>query len=168
MTTIADIRARIRKDLRDEEAAAYRWSDEELDRHIDRAVRAYSNYAPLHQRTLLSTVAGSRWLDLTGLVGLIRVVRVEYPIGLYPPAYAPFSAWGTGLLLLIDEEPDGREAEIYWFKVHTLDTSGSTVPAHHEDLIATGAAAYAALAWASFATNRVNVGGEAVDRKSVV
>jgi len=36
MTTIADIRGRVRKDLGDTTAGAYRWTDDELDRHIER------------------------------------------------------------------------------------------------------------------------------------
>ena len=42
--------------------------------------------------------------------------------------------------------------------------SGSTVPARYEDIIAAGAAGYAAVEWASFSTNRVNVGGQDVWR----
>ena len=34
------------------------------------------------------------------------------------------------------------------------------MPARFEDVIAGGAAGYAAVEWASFATNRVNVGGQ--------
>jgi hypothetical protein len=37
-----------------------------------------------------------------------------------------------------------------------------------EDVLATGAAAYAALEWASFASNRVNVGGADVWRSYMV
>jgi hypothetical protein len=38
------------------------------------------------------------------------------------------------------------------------------LPERFEDVVATGAGAYAALEWASFATNRVNVGGQDVWR----
>ena len=44
-------------------------------------------------------------------------------------------------------------------KLHTLDATSSTLPVALEDVLATGAGAYAALEWSSFATNRVNVGG---------
>jgi len=40
-----------------------------------------------------------------------------------------------------------------------LNADSSTLPAKLEDLVALGAAAYAAMEWASFATNRVNLGG---------
>jgi len=53
---------------------------------------------------------------------------------------------------------------VYYTKLHTIDGSGSTVPARYEDMIAMGAAGYAAVEWASFSTNRVNVGGQDVWR----
>ena len=51
---------------------------------------------------------------------------------------------------------------VYWTRAHTLDGSSSTIPVAHEDLIALGAAGYAALDWTSFATNRINTGGDDV------
>ena len=54
---------------------------------------------------------------------------------------------------------EGDEVLVRYTRLHTLDAEGTTVPAALHDLVATGAAAYAALEWASFATNRVNVGG---------
>ena len=44
-------------------------------------------------------------------------------------------------------------------------SGSSTVPARFEDVIADGAGGYAALEWASFSTNRVNVGGRDVWRE---
>jgi hypothetical protein len=62
--------------------------------------------------------------------------------------------------LLIDGAPGASEnVVVRYSKLHTLDATSSTLPAALEDLVATGAAAYAALEWASYATNRVNVGG---------
>jgi hypothetical protein len=49
--------------------------------------------------------------------------------------------------------------------VHTLDGSTSTLPAIAEDVVVTGAAGYAAVEWASFATNRANIGGPEVARQ---
>ncbi len=57
-----------------------------------------------------------------------------------------------------------ESVNIYYTKLHTLDATSSTLPSRFEDVVAAGAAAYAALEWASFATNRVNVGGQDVWR----
>lgn len=162
---LSQMRQMVRRDLHDEDAANYRWSDSDLDRHIGRAVREMSLAVPLETRASLTTTAGSRDLSLSGLADVVAIEAVEYPTGQYPPSYVPFSLWGETLTLLVDQEPAEAEAvNVYYGKLHTLDETSSTIPAALEDVVATGAAAYAALEWASFATNRVNVGGRDVWR----
>jgi hypothetical protein len=155
-----EMRARLRKDLKDEDPANYRWSDEELNRHIDHAVRELSLSSPLPAKATIATTPGSREISLSGLADLIEVEAVEYPQGLFPPNYVPFSLWGDTLTLLTPEVPQGEDVTIYYGKLHTLDDTSSTIPPHLEELVAIGAAAYAALQWANYAINRVTVGGE--------
>lgn len=158
---LATMRTRVRRDLHDEDGASYRWTDAELDRHLDRAVRELSLAVPLQSKATLTTAAGSRDLSLASLTGLVQVEAVEYPVDKYPPQFAQFSLWGNTLTLLVDSAPSGAaSAYLYYGKLHTLDATSSTIPAPLEDLVALGAAAYAALEWASYATNRVNLGGE--------
>jgi hypothetical protein len=162
---LSDMRGRLRKDLHDQDAANQRWTDGELDRHIQRAVRDLSLSVSLEAKTTLSTTAGSRDLSIAGLADLVAVEAVEYPTGDYPPTYVPYSVWLSTLTMLIDAAPAGVESvNVYYTKLHTLDATSSTLPSRFEDVVATGAAAYAALEWASFATNRVNVGGQDVWR----
>ena len=72
----------------------------------------------------------------------------------------PFSLWGDTLTLLVDRAPGaGEDVVVLYSALHTLDAPGSTLAQALADVVATGAAAYAALEWASYATNRVNVGG---------
>jgi len=157
---LSQMRTRVRQDLHDQDANNYRWTDAELDRHIDHAVREISLAVPVEAKSVLTTSADSREISLASLDGLIVVEAVEYPVGQYPLSYVLFSLWGNTLSLLVDKLPAaGEEVNIYYGKLHTLDGSTSTIPAHLEDLVATGAVAYAALEWASFATNRVNLGG---------
>ena len=157
---LTDMRARIRKDLHDEDSQNYRWTDSDLDRHIDHAVRELSLSCPLEAKATLSTTAESRDLSLSSLSGLVEIEAVEYPAGNYPSSYVRFSAWADTLTLLIDSLPgDSEDVYVYYGKLHTLNADSSTLPAKLEDLAALGAAAYAAIEWASFATNRVNLGG---------
>lgn len=154
------MRTKLRRDLHDEDAANYRWSDDELDRHINHAVRELSLAVPLEAKATLTT-EGSRQLSLTELADLITIEAVEYPVDNYPPAYVRFSVWADTLTLLTDRAPGaGEKVYVYYGKLHTLDATSSTIPSPLEDMVATGGAAYAAIEWASFATNRVNVGGE--------
>jgi hypothetical protein len=158
---LATMRTIIRRDLRDEQTP-YRWSDAELDRHIAHAVNEYSEALPLPAKALLPTTPGSREIDISLLTDRIMVEAIEYPVGRFPPSYQRFALWGDGLTLYSGEVPDGANCNIYYGTRHTLDDSGSTVPTKHEDLLAIGAGGYAAIEWAIFTIDRVNVGGEAV------
>lgn len=162
MSSLATIRATVRTDLHDEDSANYRWTDAELNRHIRRALLDYSLHAPLEAKSTLQTTVGSRDLSVSSLTPRIRIVAVEYPTGAYPPSFVPFSLWGDTLTLQVSSAPSAaQDVLIYWHKPHAIDGS-STFPDAHDDIIATGAAGYAALEWASFASNRVNVGGDEV------
>jgi hypothetical protein len=56
--TIATLRTRLRRELHDEDAANYRWTDTVLERHLARAARELSVVLPHEQKTSLSTTAG--------------------------------------------------------------------------------------------------------------
>ena len=85
------MRARVRRDLRDEDPGQFRWSDDEVDRHIDRALRELSLAAPLEVTAELLTSAGSYDLDVSALTDRVAIDAVEYPSGLYPPSFVPHS-----------------------------------------------------------------------------
>jgi len=163
--TLSAMRAIVRCDLRDEDSENYRWSDDEIDRHISRAVRELSGAVPLEQKTTKATTAGSREIDISTITNRVMVQAVEYPAGRFPKIYQRFSLWGDAITLLGDDVPDGSNAFIYYGKLHTLDAGSSTVPAIYEDLVSTGAAGYAAVEWAAFAINRVNIGGDTTPRE---
>jgi hypothetical protein len=154
-----DMRAIVRRDLHDEDSGNYRWSNDELDRHIAHAVRDLSEAIPYEQKTTKATTASSREIDISAITNRIMVQAIEYPIDKFPRIYQRFSLWADTITLLGDEVPDGSNAYIYYGKLHTLDAESSTIPSHLEDLIATGACGYAAVEWAAFAINRVNIGG---------
>ena len=156
---LTDMRAIVRRDLHDEDVNNYRWTDDELNRHIAHAVKEFSEHIPYEQKATKATTSGSRELDIATITGRIMVEAVEYPVAKFPRRYQPFSLWGDALTLLGDEIPDGSDAYIYYGKLHTLDASGSTIPTQLEDLIADGACGFAAVEWAVYAVNRVNVGG---------
>ena len=162
---LSEMRDRLRTDLHDEDATNERWTDAELDRHIGRTVREFSLSVPLEAKTILTTTPDSRDLSIAGLADLVAIEAVEHPAGDYPPTYVPYSIWLSTLTMLIDSPPGSAEdVNVYYTKLHTLDPTTSTLPERLEDVVATGAGAYAALEWASFATNRVNVGGQDVWR----
>ena len=138
---ISEMRTRVRVDLHDEAAAGRRWTDDELDRHILHAVRQLSLSVP-REATAMLTAGGEsgREVSLASLTGLVTVEVVEHPVELFPPAYQPFSLWGGSLTLLGDPAPrSGDLVRVYYGRLHTLDASGSSIPAGLEDLVAVGA-----------------------------
>jgi hypothetical protein len=161
-TTLTDLRGRLRVELHDEDSGNYRWTDATLNRHIERAVREVSRAAPDETRTTFSTVADSRDIDVSTLLALnpVEIQAVEWPTGEYPPQFVRWSLFDTTLTLLVEAAPDAVEdAYVYWGKLHSVTAGGSTLPARLEEVVLTGAAGYAALEWASFATNRANIAG---------
>ena len=157
---LSSMRTLVRRDLHDEDDANYRWTDDALDRHIAHAVTDFSQAMPLEQKATIATTSGVREIDLSSLSGRVMIEAVEYPLGKYPASYQRFASWGDVLTMLGDDVPNGGNARVYYGKLHTLSSSTSTIPAKYEDLVATGAAGFAAIEWAAYAVNKVNLGGE--------
>ena len=163
MTTLATIRTRVRQDLHDTDAANYRWTDSELDRHIQRALDETSRSIPREASATLNTTPGSRDLSLTSLSGLIDVEAVEYPVGQFPPSYVQYSQWASTLSLLADTAPaSALPVTISYTAQHTLDGGGATLTGVQEDIVATGASAFAVLELGAAAIDRLNTGGNEV------
>ncbi len=164
MTTLSDIRTKVRKDLHDTDAGTYRWTDTQLDRHIEHALSDVDLAMPREQSATIATTPGSRDISLASLTGLMDVEAVEYPVGSYPPSYARTSRWDSNLTLLVDSEPTGEDAKVFYTAKHVLDGSGSTVPVALEDALAMGAAGYAAMELSNYAIDTLTTGGADVDR----
>ena len=156
---LSTMRTMVRRDLKDEDSENYRWSNDEMDRHIAHAVKELSEAVSLPAKATLPTTPGSREIDISSLTDRVMIDAVEYKVGRFPPHYQQFALWGDIISLFGDEVPDGSNCYIYYGKLHTLDASTSTIPTKLEDLVAAGAEGYAAVEWAVYAVNRVNVGG---------
>ena len=156
---LGDMRTVVRRELHDEDSNDYRWTNDELDRHIARAVKELSGAIPYEQKEIKATTSGSREIDISSITGRIMVQAVEYPVERFPREFQRFALWADTVTLLGPDVPDGSNAYIYYGKLHTLDVSTTTIQFQHEDLFASGACGYAAVEWAVYAINRVNMGG---------
>ena len=157
------MRTNIRRDLHDEDPANYRWTNDEIDRHIQHAILDISQAVPLQSvdDTLTIPNPASKDIDISSLTGLIMVDAVEYPVDSDPREYRRFAVWGTTLTLLIDDTVTAADPlTIKYSAVHTITAIACSLPSHLEDLCAVGAGAYAGIEWASYAINQLNVGGE--------
>jgi hypothetical protein len=156
---LTDMRIMVRRDLHDEDSSNYRWTDDEIDRHIAHALRDFSEALPLEQKATIATTAGSREISITSLTSRVHIEAVEYPVGCFPARYQRYALWNETLTLLGEKAPDGSNCNVYYGKLHTLDTGSSTLPAQYEDLVASGGAGYAATQQEAYSINRVNIGG---------
>ena len=163
MTTLISMRALVRRDLKDEDNSEYRWTDNEIDRAIEKAVLEYSEYCPLQVRSTLLTVASSVDVDISTLTDRIDIMSVEHPTGYYPSAYHPFKLWADVLTFTDGHYGDAGNCYVYWLKKHTLSTS-STIPAAHEGIIALGASAFAVSAQAQYTVEQGTVLGPKVNK----
>jgi hypothetical protein len=160
---LSEMRTNVRRDLKDEDASNYRWTDDEIDRAIAKAVKEFSQYCPREMKSTVATDDGSIELDISTLTDRVSVDKVEFPVDSEPRAFTRFEVYQDTLYFL-ETQGDGEDCYVYWTAIHTLDGDTSTIPTRHEDLVALGAAAYAALAQSQYSTNRANYGGEDVDR----
>lgn len=162
MTSLSSLRILVRRDLKDEDSANYRWTDNEVDRAIDKALADYSLYCPLQVRNTLVTVDADNTLDISTLTDRIDVIKVEHPIDDQPYPSHRFSVWIDLLTFLDGYYGDGTNCYVYWLKRHTLSTT-STIPTPHEHIIALGAAAYAISSQSQYQVDKANTGGPQVD-----
>lgn len=159
MTTLSGIRTLVRRDLKDEDPANYRWSDDEVDRAVDKALSGYSLYCPLQVKSTLATVDSDNTLDISSLTSRIDVVRVEHPLDSRPYPSRRFSLWGDVLTFLDGYEGDGGNCHVYWLQRHAL----TSLPPQHEHILALGAAAYAISSQSQYQVDKANTGGQQVD-----
>ncbi len=169
-STYSTFETRIRQDLSDTGnppllAAA------DIDRHVDHAVRDLALVAPLDVLLSATLVPGSRQLDLsTVLAGyqLIRLEAVEWPVGQYPQEFVQFNLFGDVdpvLTLLVEQAPSTADTINLYCKIAPVVAAGaasSTLPSRYDDVVALGAAGYAAQEIATRLMNQINIGGPQV------
>ena len=154
---LTEMRARVRQDLQHEDAANYRWTDDEVDGAIERAVKDFSFRYPLQQQDDIATVDDSSEIDISSLSKLIKVYSVEFPIGSKPPYYQRFSVWQS--TLYITDTGNGDDARIRWGKLHTLDAASSAIPEQFDEIIVLGATGYLATSASAYTVDRATIAG---------
>jgi len=154
---LTEMRARVREDLQDTDSQNYRWTDDEVDGAIERAVREYSLHAPIEQQDDITTTDGNTELDISSLSGLLKVQSVEFPIGYTPKYFQRIEYWAGQLYM--EDEGNGNDARVRWLKKHTLDAQSSTIPEEHEEVIVLGATGYLAMSASAYTVDRATIAG---------
>jgi hypothetical protein len=154
---LTEMTARVREDLQDSDSQNYRWTTDEVDGAILRAVDEYSLHAPIQQQTDIATTSGSTELNISGLSGLLKIESVEFPIGSMPPYYQHFDHWAGKLYM--DDQGNGQNARVRWVKKHTLAVGSTTIPAEHDEIIVLGATGYLAMSASAYTVDRATIAG---------
>jgi len=155
---LTEMRARVREDLQDEDEANYRWTNDQVDGAIERVVREFSLVKPIQQQDDIATAESSRDIDISSLSGLIGVESVEFPIGENPSYYQKFRIWQDTIQM--DDEGDGGDARVRWYKEHTLDAESSTIPSQFEEIIVLGATGYLATSASVYTVDKATIAGK--------
>jgi hypothetical protein len=152
MSELATLRDLVERDLDDTGNEV--WGTEDVDRALERALADYSQVNPQQSVTETELPEDGREVDISSISGLTRVIKVWYPYDSSapesPPNWVRWDKWGCILYISSGDEPVGGETiRIYYHKEHTIQGLGgaseTTVPAEDEELLVTGAGAYAAL-----------------------
>lgn len=161
---LATMRGNVQDDLKD--TGNSRWTDDEIDRAIERAVSEYSRANPVvsYDDVALTATgdATDRRYDLSANTGYLWCESVEYPIDDDDgPVFVLFREERATKKVYVLPGPsltEGEDVRFWYAKSRTLGVS-SDIPVEDEELIALGAGAYATLAWANYAIDRIGVSG---------
>ncbi len=160
---LLSLRKKLRRDLKDE-SAPYRWTDDQLNRAIYRAVSELSHIMPREMETEFTTAPDSREVDISSLTDLVKVLEVEYPSGKDPRSKVYFEVFGSKLHIGGSQVPTGDTCIVRWGKMHQLNEYQSTIPSYLDDVILMGAQAFAVLSQAQYVTETDSGGVYDADR----
>lgn len=142
MTTLADLRNKLRTLLNDGGAPGQLWSDATLNLYLDGAVRSYGRLLPREMETTVVTVAGQ------GAYGLpedcVRLVRVAFDGESPGCPGVDYELYGGKLVLSPTPTESGLIVAVRYLAAHALllsDADISTVPDPDEGLVLALAAA---------------------------
>lgn len=161
MSTLSQLQTRLAARLVDAANAVFAAST--LEEALRAALSDYTAAAPLAMETVLTLPGAGREIALNTVTGLLSVSDVWWPYDSLAtsPAWPPNRVrgfrlwWDDAQPVLFLENVDslepqpGDELRLWYTRAHTLqDLDGgalTTLPAHHESALVTGAAGYAAL-----------------------
>jgi hypothetical protein len=152
VSDLATLRDMVERDLDDTGNDV--WSTDDIDRAIERALVDYSQVRPQQAVTTIELSADGREVDISSISGLTRVVKVWYPYDSSapesPPRWVQWGQWAQTLYISSGDEPAvGETVRVYYQQEHAIDgldgASETTVPGEDEEVLVTGAGAYAAL-----------------------
>ena len=160
MSTLAQLETRASARLVDAANAVFATTT--LDEGLRAALSDFTAASPLTVETVITLPGHGREIALAALTGLIAVTDVCWPfdstaVEVWPPnRVRGFSVWWDDAQPVLylssfagNQPQQDDELRLWYMKAHTIQNLDSaavtTIPAHQESQLVTGAAAYAAL-----------------------
>lgn len=161
---ISTLRALLALDLGDTEGST--WTEDELDRALEKALGEYNLWLPMRQEVVRALEADGRQVNLSALEGLLSVERVWFPYeeDAWPAQWCLFEYVGPALTILTPAVPQaGQQFRLTYWAAHRIaglaGAEATTLPAEDLELLLLGAAGYAALERSRSAVGAINVSG---------
>lgn len=173
MATLTDFRRKQEALLQDDAGII---TPEEKDLFIAQAVKIYSRHRPKEAAADVPGTGAYEYALPASWVEDVSVLRsIEYPLGDQDPTYIPLedvrlyrAPTGLKWRLTRDTLAVGKTARLTYTILHTVTDTASTIPAPHEDAVATLAAALGceALATSYAQTTDATISADAVSYRT--
>ena len=152
----ADLIAQTSIELEDTSNAIF--STSTIDKGITKALVTVSQYIP-NEAKVPVTLTASKDIDISGIRGLIKVIKAEYKIDQEPKEFHNVSKFADTVTMNIDTTPtEGDTAYLYCHLVHTPDTL--TVQLLNK--VPMLAAAYCGMNWAGDGRTQIKAAIDAI------
>jgi len=172
-TTLTTLRDRVEATLQD--ATNARWSTDDIDEAIRKALEEFCLIDPLESITTITLAAAGREVDISAISGRLAVTRAWWPYTAadpeYPPNWCTYEVWGDVLFLDTGTEPAVSDVVRVWYTtLHTLNgldgAAATTLPTDTDTVLVTGAAGFAAQQRAVELTEELNIDDKTVQKLS--
>jgi len=152
---LATFRTRVRNAVKDLDASAYVWTNDEVDHAIDRALVEYSACGGRVANKLFSGDGSERTFDVSAETGFLYALAVEHPTGLEPESWVKFV--DRSGVVRTDEVPASgtNNVRVYYARNYLSGDSTWVVPEGDLGGLESGAAGYLLASGAAYYGGRI-------------
>jgi hypothetical protein len=159
---LSTMRARVRNAVKDLDASAYYWTNDEVDAAIVAALGEWTAACPDCAHVEKDGDGSTREFDLSAETGYLFCLAVEHPIGEDPPKLLGFREHSHGAVVIRGDAPTAGMANVrFWYaKAYDSAAGAWTLPSEDEQAIEVGAAAKLTDAGSVYASGRINASAD--------
>jgi hypothetical protein len=154
--------ARVRNTVKDLDAGAYYWADDEVEAAILAALGEWTAACPDVSYADKNGDGSAREFDCSAVSGYLYTLAVEYPVGEEPPKLVGYSEVTHGAVRLRGDAPAAgvNNVRVWYAKAYDPAAATWTLAVEDEQAIEIGAAAKLAESGARYAAGRINASAD--------